>query len=99
MDFVMDSLCYGCRIKILAIVDDCTKESVDLVVDFGISGHYVTRNLDQAARFRGYPKAIRTDHWPEFTGKALDLTRATYHCDKADFKSGFIRTNKQTARR
>ncbi len=24
------------------------------------------------ARFRGYPKAIRTDQGPEFTGKALD---------------------------
>ena len=72
MDFVMDALAGGRRIKILAIVDDCTKESIDLVVDFGISGQYVTRVLDQAARFRGYPKAIRTDQGPEFTGKVLD---------------------------
>ena len=61
MDFVMDALSHGRRIKILTIVDDCTKEAVDLVADFGISGHYVTRVLDQVARFRGYPKAIRTD--------------------------------------
>ncbi|HFH2893919.1 TPA: integrase core domain-containing protein [Pseudomonas aeruginosa] len=27
---------------------------------------------DEMARFRGYPKAIRTDQRPEFTGKALD---------------------------
>jgi len=72
MDFVMDGLYHGRRIKILAIVDDCTKELVDLVADFGISGHYVTRILDQAVRFRGCPKAIRTDHGPEFTGRALD---------------------------
>jgi len=72
MDFVMDALANGRRIKILTIVDDCTKESIDLVVDFGISGEYVTRILEQAARFRGYPKAIRTDQGPEFTGKALD---------------------------
>ncbi len=32
----------------------------------------VTRALDEMARFRGYPKAIRTDQGPEFTGKALD---------------------------
>jgi putative transposase len=32
----------------------------------------VTRFLDQAERFRGYPKAIRTNQGPEFTGKALD---------------------------
>ena len=28
--------------------------------------------LDQAARFRGLPAAIRTDQGPEFTGRALD---------------------------
>jgi len=72
MDFVMDALSNGRRIKVLTIVDDCTKEAIDLAVDFGISGHYVTRVLDQAARFRGYPAAIRTDQGPEFTGRALD---------------------------
>jgi putative transposase len=72
MDFVSDALASGRRIKVLTIVDDFSKESVDLAVDFGISGHYVTRVLDQAARFRGYPKAIRTDQGPEFTGQALD---------------------------
>ena len=72
MDFVSDALANGRRIKVLTIVDDFSKEAIDLAIDFGISGHYVTRVLDQAARFRGYPKAIRTDQGPEFTGKALD---------------------------
>ena len=72
MDFVSDALANGRRIKVLTIVDDFSKGAIDLTVDFGISGHYVTRVLDQAARFRGYPKAIRTDQGPEFTGKALD---------------------------
>jgi len=72
MDFVMDALANGRRIKTLAIVDDCTKEAIDLVTDFGISGHYVARILDRAARFRGYPKAIRTDQGPELTSRALD---------------------------
>lgn len=72
MDFVMDALFNGRRIKILAIVDDCTKELVDLVVDFGISGRYVTRILDNAARIRGFPEAIRTDQGPEFTSHVMD---------------------------
>jgi len=72
MDFVSDALAGGRRIKALTIVDDFTKESVDIVVDHGISGHYVTRVLDQAVRFRGVPDAIRTDQGPEFTGRALD---------------------------
>jgi putative transposase len=72
MDFVMDALSTGRRLKCLTIVDDYTKESVDLVVDHSIPGEYVTRVLDRVARFRGYPEAIRTDQGPEFTGKALD---------------------------
>ena len=71
MHFVMDSLANGRKLKVLTVVDDCTKEAVDLVADFGISGHYVTRILDQVARFWGYPKAVRTDQGPEFTGRAL----------------------------
>ncbi|WP_197362535.1 IS3 family transposase, partial [Ralstonia pseudosolanacearum] len=72
IDFVMDALSNGRRLKCLTIVDDFTKEAVDIVVDHGISGLYVARALDHAARFRGYPKALRTDQGPEFTSRALD---------------------------
>ncbi|RJF95076.1 hypothetical protein D3871_16565 [Noviherbaspirillum saxi] len=43
------------RIKVLTIVEDFTKEAIDLVADFGSSGHYVTRILSRAARFHGGP--------------------------------------------
>jgi putative transposase len=72
MDFVMDALSSGRWLKCLTIVDDFSKEAVDIVVDHAISGDYVTRALDQAARFRGFPRAIRTDQGPEYTGRALD---------------------------
>ena len=72
MDFVSDALAGGRRIRALTIVDDFTKESVDIVADHGISGHYVARAPDQAVRFRGRPIAIRTDQGPEFTGRAPD---------------------------
>ena len=72
MDFVSDALEHGRRLKCLTIVDDFSKESVDIVVDHGISGHYVTRVLDAIARFRPLPQTLRTDQGPEFTGRALD---------------------------
>jgi putative transposase len=72
IDFVSDSLETGRRLKCLTVVDDFTKEAIDIVVDHGISGQYVTRVLDSAARFRDLPKTIRTDQGPEFTGKAMD---------------------------
>ena len=40
-------------------------------MDYGISGEYVTQLLDRAARFRGYPAAVRTDNGPEFTSRAF----------------------------
>ena len=71
MDFVSDSLSNGRRIRVLTVTDDFTRECVDMAVDHGISGQYVTRVLDRAARFRGYPAKVRTDHGPEFTSSAF----------------------------
>jgi len=71
MDFVSDSLSGGRRLKYLTVADDFSHESVDIVVDYGISGQYVTRVLDRAALFRGYPQALRTDNGPEFTSRAF----------------------------
>lgn len=71
MDFVSDSLANGRRIKCLTVADDFSHECVDIAVDYGISGQYVTRLLDQAAMFRGYPAAVRTDNGPEFTSRAF----------------------------
>ena len=72
MDFVSDSLEHGRRLKRLTIVDDYTKEAMDIPVDHGISGEYVTRVLDRVGAFRGLPRVLRTDQGPEFTGNALD---------------------------
>ena len=69
MDFVSDSLANGRRIKFLTVADDFSHKCVDIVVDWGISGQYVTRLLDRAAIFRGYPLAARTDNSPEFTSR------------------------------
>ena len=71
MDFVSDSLVNGRRLKCLTVADDFSHECVDIAVDYGIGGQYVTRLLDQAALFRGYPKVVRTDNGPEFTSRAF----------------------------
>ena len=59
------------RIKCLTAADDFTHECVDITADFGIVGSYVTRLVDRAATFRGYPKAVRTDNEPKFTCRAF----------------------------
>ena len=49
-----------------------TRECLDIAVDHGICGNYVTRVLESIGQFRGLPRAIRTDQGPEFTSRALD---------------------------
>lgn len=71
MDFVSDSLASGRRIKCLTVANDFSHECVDITVDWGVSGDCVTRVLDRAAIFRGYPQATRTDNGPEFTSRAF----------------------------
>ncbi len=71
MDFVSDSLSNGRRLKYFTVADDFSPECIEIAIDYRISGQYVTRLLDQAARFRGYPEVVRTDDGPEFTSRAF----------------------------
>jgi putative transposase len=84
MDFVSDAIAIARpgavarRIKCLTVADDFSHECVDIAVDFGLGGDYVTRILDRAAQLRGYPEAVRTDNGPEFTCRAF-MTWAQKH--------------------
>jgi putative transposase len=51
---------------------------VEIALDYGISGQYVTRLRDQTATFKGYTLAVRTDNDPEFTSRAF-IAWATAH--------------------
>ena len=58
LDFVSDQLTDGRRFRILAIVDDCTRECLALVADTSLSGFRVARELDRLIVERGRPKMI-----------------------------------------
>ena len=70
----MDVLANGVRLRCLSIVDDFAEE---IRRSGGGSQHlwlYVSRVLDQTAKFRGYPCPIRTDQGPRLTCIAQDKT-------------------------
>ncbi len=46
LDFLSDQLTDGRRFRILAVIDDCTRECLALVADTSLSGARVTRELD-----------------------------------------------------
>ena len=72
MDFVSDGLCDGRRLRVLAIVDDFSRECLVLEVDTSITGKRVVAVLERLAELRGLPLSITVDHGPEFEGQVLD---------------------------
>ncbi len=72
MDFVTDSTVTGRRFRILAIVDDYSRECPAVEVDTSLGGTRVVAVLDRLAETQGLPEAITMDNGPEFAGKALD---------------------------
>jgi putative transposase len=71
LDFVSDQMTDGRRFRILAVVDDCTRECLALVPDTSISGRRVARELDAIVRQRRRPATIVSDNGTEFTSNAI----------------------------
>ena len=71
LDFVSDQLVCGRRFRILAIYDDCTRESLIAVADVSLSGLRVARELDFLIARRGKPKSIVSDNGTELTSNAI----------------------------
>ena len=55
LDFVSDQMLDGRRFRILAVVDDATRECLALVADTSLSGARVARELDTIVAWRGKP--------------------------------------------
>src|SRR5882757_7420825 len=71
LDFVSDSFTDGRRFRILAIVDDFTRESLALIPDTSLSGVRVARELDAVIARRGRPKSCVSDNGTELTSMAI----------------------------
>jgi putative transposase len=71
LDFVSDTLACGRRFRILAVVDDFTRECLALAADTSISGLRVARELDAIIAVRGKPLMIVSDNGTELTSNAM----------------------------
>lgn len=70
IDFMFDYVESGRRLKVLTIVDEFSKVSPGVLVDYSIKGRDVVDYLDYMAR-GNYPKIIRVDQGTEFTSRAM----------------------------
>jgi len=71
LDFVSDTLACGRRFRMLAVVDDFTRECLALVADTSLSGARVGRELDAIIAVRGKPLMIVSDNGTELTSLAI----------------------------
>lgn len=96
LDFVSDAFTDGRRFRVLAVVDDFTRECLALVADTSLSGLRVTRELDTIMVQRGRPRTIVSDNGTELTSMAVlkwcQQTRVGWHyiAPGKPMQNGFI---------
>jgi putative transposase len=71
LDFVSDSFGASRKFRMLAVIDDCTRECLCLVADTSLSGARVVRELSALIRIYGKPGCIVSDKGTEFTSRAI----------------------------
>ena len=71
LDFLSDAFTDGRRFRILAVVDDFTRECLCLVADTSLSGARVARELDIVVARRGKPLSLVSDNGTELTSTAI----------------------------
>jgi len=71
LDFVSDALADGRRFRVLAVVDDFSRECLALVADTSLSGQRVARELDAVIAWRGKPLTCVSDNGTELTSTAI----------------------------
>ena len=69
VDFAHDAMASGRALRVLSVVDECTRECLTLEVDTSFASRRVTRALELILTEREKPLAIRCDNGPEFTSR------------------------------
>jgi putative transposase len=70
-DFVMDQTEDGGRLKMLPVVDEFTRECLEIEVARHLTAQDVIRVLARLFKERGAPRFLRSDNGPEFVASAI----------------------------
>lgn len=67
MDFMLDALANGSKIRTLNIIDQFNRKCVSIEIERSFPSRKVIEVIKRAIQEHGKPKGIRTDNGPEFT--------------------------------
>jgi len=70
-DFMEDSCVNGRQLRILTVVDEFTRESLETYVDYSIPAAQVIAVLERLFLQHGCPEYLRSDNGPEFIAQAV----------------------------
>jgi putative transposase len=70
-DFVHDQTIGGDKLKMLTVVDEYTRECLEIRVERKMDSRHVLETLDELITERGIPGYTRSDNGPEFISKRL----------------------------
>jgi putative transposase len=71
LDFLADQLGNGRRFRILAVINDFSRECLAAVIDTSLPGMRVVRELDRLVALRGCPVAMVSDNGTKLTANAV----------------------------
>ncbi|WP_095210862.1 DDE-type integrase/transposase/recombinase [Chromobacterium sphagni] len=72
MDFVADQLFNGQKIRALTVVDNFSRESLAITVDFALKAADVVATMQHVQALRGTPQRIQVDNGSECISVARD---------------------------
>ena len=70
-DFVFDQSLSGKSLKMLTLIDECTRECLAVEVGVSIKSERVRQILQRVCADKGKPELIRSDNGSEFIGKSV----------------------------
>ena len=71
LDFVQDALWDGRRIRLMPVIDVCTRKCLGIIVDSSLNGRRVVRTLEELIKEHGAPEEIISDNGTEFTSNIV----------------------------
>jgi putative transposase len=78
VDFIEDKLVSGRRLRILSVLDLCSRYALDSLVEHSLTGELAARHLESLFLSHGAPRVLRRDQGPEFESRVFQKLLRTW---------------------